>query len=53
MKLYIDGIGQFLIEHEGHFEVRVSLNSGPHHLTVAAWNSNGQTYRSSVSIVVQ
>jgi hypothetical protein len=53
MKLYIDGVGRFLIEHESHFEVSVSLNSGPHHLTVTAWNGSGQTYRSSVSIVVQ
>jgi hypothetical protein len=52
MKLYIDGIGRFLIEHESHFEVSVSLNSGPHHLTVTAWNGSGQTYHSSVSIVV-
>lgn len=53
MVVYVDGVQQYLIEGYSHFDTKIAMSSGLHHLTVKAWDTTGQVFSATQDVTVK
>jgi hypothetical protein len=51
--VYVDGVQKYSIEGYSHFDTKIAMPSGLHHLTVKAWDTTGQVFSATQDVTVK